>query len=135
MEIDIKKYIDDGMKNKNSNIYSLIGVSIHFGYSGIAGHYVSFCLCDDNKYYSFNDSLINKIGKDSIIETINRGSSYILFYRRKDYKFKKRIEIKSKSTKEIIVEQTNKCLKNYTLSQNSDNFIWVNGKKSVSLNF
>jgi len=135
LEIDITKYIDDDKKNTNSNIYTLIGVSTHFGYSGIAGHYVSFCLCDDNKYYSFNDSLINKIEKNSIIETINRGSSYILFYRRKDYQFKKRIEIKSKSTKEIIVEEINKYLKNYTLSQNSDNFIWVFGKKSVSLNF
>ena len=80
--IDLKKYIDD-KKYEFPTKYRLIGVSTHLGNTGQYGHYISFCLCDDNKYYCFNDSSVNKID-NKVKHKFYEGSPYILFYQRLD---------------------------------------------------
>lgn len=84
--LDLLKYIDEEEKNKFSNHYKLIGVLAHKGNSGRFGHYISFCLCDDNNYYRFDDKNVEKI-KFERNKRINdyplyEGSAYILFYKR-----------------------------------------------------
>lgn len=134
-EIDISKYMDETEKNKNSNTYQLIGVSTHKGSSGKYGHYISICLCDDNKYYCFNDSLVHEENNSSISNIIQTSSPYILFYRRVEkeknkYKIRKRIEIPSKCHKEVIIEHINKYLKNYEFIKKSMNEYQWKGEKN-----
>ena len=78
--IDLKKYIDD-KKYEYPTKYKLIGVSTHLGRTGQYGHYISFCLCDDNNYYYLNDSLVKKMQKNDN-HTFYQDSPYILFYQR-----------------------------------------------------
>jgi hypothetical protein len=78
--IDLSDYIDDEFY-KFQTLYQLTGVCIHHGKSGNYGHYTSICLCDDNKYYSLNDTY-SKIIDD--LDGTNMGSPYILFYVRLD---------------------------------------------------
>ena len=78
--IDLTDYIDDE-QYEDQAIYQLIGVCIHHGKSGNYGHYTSICLCDDNKYYHFNDSHCRVLEN---IEEVKLCSPYILFYRRYD---------------------------------------------------
>jgi ubiquitin C-terminal hydrolase len=137
-EIDISEYMDEKEKNKNSNTYQLIGISIHRGTTGKYGHYVSICLCDDNKYYYFNDSSSSEVNNSYITQILQYSSPYILFYRRVEReknkpktKYKnKRIEIEAKGHKETIIEQTSKYLKNYEFNQrSSDEYQWKGEKK------
>ena len=146
-EIDISEYMDKTEKNTNSNNYKLIGSLTHKGTTGRYGHYISFCLCDNNYYYSFNDRYTKKEEESSVIEYLQHSSPYILFYRRVDNnltksqivkKYKnKRIEVYSKSTKEIIIEQINKYLKNYEFQKKSSNeFQWMKEKnRKIKVNF
>ena len=81
--LDINKYI-----NKNRNIndtqglkYDLFGVINHYG-SMDYGHYTSFCKnIDDNKWYEYNDRVVNEILSEKEYETIVNPNAYILFYR------------------------------------------------------
>ena len=134
-EIDISEYMDEKEKNKNSNTYQLIGISIHKGTTGKYGHYVAICLCDDNKYYYFNDSSFSEVNNSYMTQIIQYSSPYILFYRRVEkeknkFKFKnKRFEIHAKGHKETIIEQTSKYLKNYEFNQrSSDEYQWKGEK-------
>ena len=78
--IDLRNFIDD--KNyKFATKYKLIGVSSYLGISDQYGKYISFCLCDDNMYYSLNDSIILKIDENKVYQ-FYEGSPYILFYQR-----------------------------------------------------
>ena len=88
--INLDNYIDD-KKYKYPKEYQLIGVCTHLGPSGDFGHYISFCLCDDNNYYCFNDKNVKKIELNDNINSISNlfnGSPYILFYQRLDKKEK-----------------------------------------------
>jgi hypothetical protein len=82
-EIDLTNYIDEDENKNNSNMFKLIGVSSHIGNSGLNGHYISYCLCDDNNYYCFNDSYVKIIKRNKAnINKFNQlfeGSPYFLF--------------------------------------------------------
>ena len=147
-EIDITEYMDKTAKSNNSNIYKLIGVSTHKGITGKYGHYVSICLCEDNCYYYFNDRIVSMEDNSSVIQYLKQSSPYILFYRRVENEKNKpkisrnnkpkRIEVYSKSQKEIIIEQINKFLQNYEFSQISPNeYQWIieKNKKVIKANF
>ena len=109
-KINLKKYIDDEHYEYLKE-YELIGVSTHLGSCGNSGHYISFCLCDDNNYYCFNDKNVTKVewNKSSKRDKSNYNkfydnSPYILFYQRL-------------SKKEKIINSSIERLKYYTESQ------------------
>tara|TARA_B100001093_G_C26693271_1_gene955747 strand:- start:137 stop:1171 length:1035 start_codon:yes stop_codon:yes gene_type:complete len=64
--------------NKLNNIYDLYGVCNHFGGS-LGGHYTSYIKNANNKWYEFNDTIINEIDESKIITQ----NSYCFFYRKK----------------------------------------------------
>ncbi len=66
---------DEEMINKAR--YNLYGVVNHSG-SQHFGHYTSFCKADDGKWYSFNDSMVNKISSKDVVGD----DAYMLFYKR-----------------------------------------------------
>jgi len=78
--INLEEYIDENEKNNNSNMFKLIGVIKHIGKTGSSGHYISYCLCDDDNYYLFNDSNVFKIKKNNI-QKLFEGTPYVLFYK------------------------------------------------------
>lgn len=87
-KIDLTNYIDD-KKYEYLKEYELIGVSTHLGSCGNSGHYISFCLCDDNNYYCFNDKNVTKVEwnksskrSKSNYNIFHDNSPYILFYQR-----------------------------------------------------
>jgi len=109
-KINLKNYIDDE-NYEYLKEYELIGVSTHLGVSGNSGHYISFCLCDDNNYYYFNDKNVTKVewNKSSKRDKSNYNifydnSPYILFYQRL-------------SKKEKFINSSIEKLKNYTENQ------------------
>jgi hypothetical protein len=78
--IDLKKYIDDKSYEYPTK-YRLLGISTHLGKTSQYGHYISFCLCDDNEYYCLNDSFVTKLQHNETYK-LYEGSPYILFYQR-----------------------------------------------------
>ena len=74
-EIDLKEYLSLywGQKTK----YKLVAICTHLGESGSTGHYITYCLNkEDNKWYKFNDSYVNRCEE----EDIYNGSPYLLLY-------------------------------------------------------
>ena len=74
---DLNKYL--GINNNNKNIYDLIGVISHLGESSMEGHFIAYCKHFDEKWYIFNDSIVNKYD----ISKKFSGIPYILFYKRR----------------------------------------------------
>ncbi|EGR29915.1 ubiquitin carboxyl-terminal hydrolase family protein, putative [Ichthyophthirius multifiliis] len=64
-------------QNNGKLLYNLYGVVNHFGGIG-GGHYTAYCLNEDN-WYCFDDSSVNKVNKKDICTE----ASYILFYKKK----------------------------------------------------
>ena len=148
--IDISEYIDKTRKIKISNIYELIGVTTHRGSTGKYGHYISICLGDNNSYYYFNDYFVTTIDENSLKKQLKQSSPYILFYRRVDntnnksqiirnnntnlrnnrYTKNKKIEVYSKSVRDIIIENLSNYLYNFEFQKiSSDTIQWVKEKK------
>ena len=74
-EIDLKNYLGYyfGQKSK----FKLIAVCTHIGSSGAYGHYIAYCLNNQNGcWYKFNDSSCNMSDKYSL----NENSPYLLIY-------------------------------------------------------
>ena len=115
--IDISNYIDDDQKSHKKYInYKLIGVITHLGYTGYYGHYISFCLCDDNNFYCFDDSRVTlkaKRGgkKKNSITSLYEGTSYVLFYQKMkenekiDFLFYDNTKLKGKIIYSLIEKQ------------------------------
>ena len=85
LEIDINKYIIDKSSTGNFK-YTLICVLCHYGPSGMAGHFIAFCLSpEDGNWYCYNDSQVSQC-KDPRYE--NNGSiegiPYVLFYQKSE---------------------------------------------------
>jgi len=85
LEIDISNYIMDKSSTENFR-YKLISVLCHYGPSGMAGHFIAFCLSPvDGNWYCYNDSQVSQC-KDPRYE--NNGSiegiPYVLFYQKFD---------------------------------------------------
>ena len=63
-------------------MYELIRVVTHYGESSANGHFISRCISPiDEKWYSYNDAIVNKIGFFSKNEFYN-GHPYIFFYKK-----------------------------------------------------
>ena len=79
--IDITQFILQ--KDMPQIIYNLYGVITHIGQSGPSAHFVASCKSPvDNKWYRYNDSIVNPIN-DVQKEIIDFGTPYILFYQKK----------------------------------------------------
>ena len=109
-EIDLKNVLDKDMQKDQTNLFKLIAVSSHYGNPGLYGHYISFCLCDDNNFYRFSDSHVQKIYN---IKNLYEGSSYVLFYKKIDK------EMKSKNNEKIQITAINKNENQYNILFNS----------------
>ena len=71
--LDIKDYVES---KQCPTKYNLIGVISHFGESSMSGHFIADCKHFDNKWYCFNDGIVNgPSGRYS-----KKGTPYILFY-------------------------------------------------------
>ena len=82
LEINIKNYIDrDNKKDRKDILYKLICISTHSGDSSSAGHYTSYCLNDNGKYYYFSDTYVKEI-KD--LNDLYNNEPYLLFYKKLD---------------------------------------------------
>ena len=81
--IDITNFVEQKEANKRL-LYDLIGVVTHCGQSGPNAHFVASCKSSvNNKWYKFNDSLVNII--DNVQnDVINYANPYILFYKKID---------------------------------------------------
>ena len=78
--IDITEFILE--KDKPQITYELYGVITHIGKSGPNAHFVASCKNPvDNKWYRFNDAIINPI-TNLEREVLNYGNPYILFYKK-----------------------------------------------------
>ena len=74
--VDLSKYVNG--YNKNSHVYDLYGICNHSGGSN-GGHYHAIIRNANGKWYNFNDTLVNEIAEDEIVNT----STYCFFYRKK----------------------------------------------------
>ena len=78
--IDITEFVLQ--KDIPQIIYNLYGVITHIGQSGPNAHFVASCKSPvDNKWYRYNDSLVNPI-TNLQKEVIYFGTPYILFYQK-----------------------------------------------------
>ena len=77
--IDISQFVL--LKDKPQLTYSLYGVMTHIGQSGPNSHFVALCKNTDDKWYRFNDAMVNPI-KNFQKEVIEFGTPYILFYQK-----------------------------------------------------
>ena len=110
LEINLNKYIMDKSSTRNFK-YKLICVLCHYGPSGMAGHFIAFCLSPvDGNWYCYNDSQVSQI-KDPRYE--NNGSiegiPYVLFYQKYDYS-------KDEKNQNLITLNFNYSEKQYYLS-------------------
>ena len=79
-QIDITQFVLQ--RDKPQLIYNLYGVITHIGQSGPNAHFVASCKSSiNNKWYRFNDAMINPIN-DLQKEVIEFGTPYILFYKK-----------------------------------------------------
>ena len=78
--IDITQFVLQ--KDIPQIIYTLYGVITHIGQSGPSAHFVASCKSSiDNKWYRYNDALVNPISNIQK-EVIEFGTPYILFYQK-----------------------------------------------------
>ena len=80
--IDIGRYVQ--CKNGQSLTYKLYAIVTHLGPSSMSGHFIAFCKSPiDNKWYKFNDSIVELIG-NFYNDVHEFGTPYILFYERQN---------------------------------------------------
>ena len=94
--LDLKKYMS-GKKYEYSTKYKLIGVCSNLALNGNCGCFISFCLCDDDKYYCFNDEEIEEVKPNKNnsynYNCFSKGCPYILIYKRFEKSIEKIIKI------------------------------------------
>ena len=140
LKINIDKYVLN--KNQSNNNYELIGVLTHIGPSGMAGHFIAYCLSpNDKKWYCYNDASVNKVDDpriDSQKEEYS-GLPYVLFYQKiedRNYNYNKSNIKKS----DIIYMNDNYDKYNFNFNNNYVNneitlhFNWENQKITYSCN-
>ena len=85
VKLDFDEFIDISQfvlkKDKPQITYTLYGVITHIGQSGPNAHFVASCRNTDNKWYRFNDAIVNPINNLQK-EVIDFGTPYILFYQK-----------------------------------------------------
>jgi ubiquitin C-terminal hydrolase len=75
-DLDLSKYVI-GYK-KDSYKYELFGVCNHSG-NVLGGHYTAYVKNANNKWYHYNDTIVQEISSDKIVTP----KAYVLFYRKK----------------------------------------------------
>ena len=68
-----------GYNTNKEYVYDLYGICNHSG-SSLGGHYTSMVKTANDKWYNFNDTLINEISETNVINP----NTYCLFYRKKN---------------------------------------------------
>ena len=97
---DSSQYVE--LKNDN-NVYELSGIVSHFGESSMEGHFIAFCKHNiDGKWRCYNDSIVTESNKDYL----NKGTPYILFYKKMNIE-NNQIKDNKKENQENIVNQAN----------------------------
>ncbi|ESO99382.1 hypothetical protein LOTGIDRAFT_231051 [Lottia gigantea] len=76
----------DMTASSGSHIYDLYGMCLHLGSESTNnGHYISYCLCDDNTWYRFDDEDVCPVNiNDEVNNREVRENVYILFYKQTD---------------------------------------------------
>ena len=126
-DVEINKYLDlkniiDEDEFKYSSLYKLICVSTHKGKSSSSGQYTACCLADNNKYYYFNDTYVQEIDENNIINN----EPYLLFYRQIDNEDINEIEKIRKEYKEIQINEQSKDEEDITSSNISQESKYYN---------
>ena len=80
--LDMRPYVlNPEQKNAPSLLYDCFGISNHFGSVGF-GHYTAYAKNPMNsKWYNFDDSSVQEIGKNSRYHNLVSESAYNLFFR------------------------------------------------------
>ena len=82
---DASNYIE--IKSQNNN-YELVGIVSHFPESGIGEHFIAFCKHNiDGKWRYYNDNIVTECQNDFL----NKGTPYIVFYKKCQIKNKMNI--------------------------------------------
>ena len=76
-DLDLSKYVI-GYK-KESYKYELFGVCNHSG-NVLGGHYTAYVKNANDKWYHYNDTIVQEITSDKIVTP----GAYVLFYRKKN---------------------------------------------------
>ena len=79
-KFNTSNYVENKIQNDE---YELIGIVSHFGENGMGGHFIAFCKHNkDNKWRCYNDSIVTLCSDDYL----NKGTPYILFYKKSSKK-------------------------------------------------
>ena len=99
--LDMGKYIHykENENENNDYIYDLFAVSNHDGDLN-GGHYYAYCKnIYENKWFEFNDSCVSEINENNIVSK----SAYVIFYKKRNSKYKNIEELYNKPFKEINI--------------------------------
>ena len=99
--LDMGKYIHykENENENNDYIYDLFAVSNHDGDLN-GGHYYAYCKnIYENKWFEFNDSCVSEINDNNIVSK----SAYVIFYKKRNSKYKNIEELYNKPFKEINI--------------------------------
>ena len=104
--LNMGKYIKYNENNENDNIYDLFAISNHLGnFSG--GHYIAYAINFlDNKWYEFDDSYVREIEENSLLTD----KAYVLFYQKRNSKFKNIENIYLKNYQFIDIKKNEKII-------------------------
>lgn len=75
--LDLAPFLKDG-NSAEKCIYALYALVVHEGFSTNSGHYHCFVQAPNDLWYSLNDSSVNSVGLDAVLNQ----RAYILMYRR-----------------------------------------------------
>ncbi len=95
--LDMEKFIHYKENENSDNIYDLFAISNHVGNLD-GGHYFAYCKnIYENKWYEFNDSSVSLIDENNIVSK----NAYVLFYKKRNTKYKNLEEFYNKPFEEI----------------------------------
>jgi ubiquitin carboxyl-terminal hydrolase 4/11/15 len=95
--LDMEKFIHYKENENSDNVYDLFAISNHVGNLD-GGHYFAYCKnIYENKWYEFNDSSVSLIDENNIVSK----NAYVLFYKKRNTKYKNIEEFYNKPFEEI----------------------------------
>ena len=76
--VSFQERLDMGpfMSEKQTAMYTLVGVLVHSGHTCNSGHYYSYVKSSDGHWYCMNDCEVTKVS----VKTVLQQSAYMLFY-------------------------------------------------------
>ena len=79
-KINLLKYVDkENNKDKKDIFYKLICICTHSGDSSSKGHYTSYCLNENGKFYYFSDDYVEEVEDE---KELYEDEPYLLFYQK-----------------------------------------------------